>query len=159
LFVVSSCSASWHVKKAERHAKKAEFKSPGILTNIQDSTLLINVTIDTTIDSSGNMIINHHYDSTYHHFTYQKYDFSEFKNWWETLQENKTERTEIRNERKTDQTQIRQNNKTERTKTRQENKTQRGRSWWWLWLSIGTAVGLLLRFGWNYLKSYLRLHK
>jgi hypothetical protein len=142
LFLFTSCSANWHIKKAIK-------KDPTIQKTLEyvDTLRLKKTVIDTihTSDSTYYIQVKEMSYDTVVKFVYQKYDFSELKSWYQIKQEEKTKRVQIRNERKENKTKIKQEGKTDRTKIRQENKTERGGSWWWLWLAIGLLVGFFVR--------------
>ena len=138
-FLLIGCSAKWHIKKAVK-------KDPSIQSEIVDTFTFARLYVDTIRTSDSTFYIEQrivHFD-TIIKFTKVQADFSAMKNWWETLQESKTERQQIKNDRKKDQTQIRQDSKTDRTEIRQDAKTERGRSWWWLWLAIGIIAGVII---------------
>ena len=133
-------TAEWHVKKAIK-------KDPTIQQEVIDTIQFTQTFIDTVYTSDSTFYLEQrivHYD-TIVKWTRVQADFSEMKSWFETWQENKTDRKQIKNDRKKDQTQIRQDKKTDRTEIRQDAKTERGRSWWWLWLAIGIVATLVLR--------------
>lgn len=141
-FVLVGCSAKWHVNRAVK-------KDPSIqsLVEYTDTVQFTRFVEDTVYNSDSTFYIERkefHYD-TIIKIQYKKYDFTDLKTWFEIQQEEKTKRKQIKNDRKENQTEIRQENKTDRTEIRQDAKTERGRSWWWLWLSIGIVATLVLR--------------
>lgn len=150
------CSAKWHVNRAIK-------KDPSIQSTVEhvDTLTLTKTVVDTihTSDSTYYVEVKEMTYDTVVKFMYQKYDFSEMKTWFETWQENQTERKKIKNDRKENQTEIRQKNKTDRTEIRQDAKTERGRSWWWLWLAIGLLLSFLLKLGWKWVKPYINANK
>jgi len=138
-FIICSCSANWHIKKAIK-------KDPSIQTEIVDTIQFEFTRFDTIYRSDSTYYIEKH---TYTHDTIVSYktiqfDDSKLKSWFQILQENKTERKKIKNARKQNQTEIRQDAKTDRTDIRQEGKTDRKGSWWWLWLIIGAVLGIFV---------------
>lgn len=146
-----SCSAGWHIKKALK-------KDPSIQkeVSITDTITLTRYSLDTirTSDSTYYVQITEtKYDSviSYH---YQKYDFSEMKTWFQALQENKTERSKIRNAARVDKTTVKQENKTERNKDKQERKAKTNT---WMWLSILLVAFIVVYFGLKWLKSTARI--
>lgn len=155
--ILSSCSAQWHIKKAIK-------KDPTVQQQIEyiDTLTLKKTVVDTVHTSDSTFYITTReisYDTTIH-IKYMKYDFSDMKTWFQTWQEEKTNRVEIRNDRKENQTQIKQDNRTERSQIRNDRKIQNKNSLWWLWLCIGATLSLILRILWTkYIKTYLRLNK
>lgn len=154
LLLLSSCTWRYHLEKAVK-------KNPELQKEIIDTVRFESVHFDTIFRNDSTYYIEKH---TYHHDTIIRYtkvqaDFSQMKTWWETVQENKTERTKIRNDRKENKTKIRQENKTDRTKARQESKTKRGRSWWWLWLAIGFTLSFVVRILWKRVLPLINANK
>jgi hypothetical protein len=138
LLFLCSCSAKYHINRAIK-------KDPSIKEEVLDTVRFTNVVLDTVYTSDSTFYINEiitHYDTV---ISYQKYNFAGLKNWFETLQEEKTKRVDIRNERKKEKTKVKQEGKTDRTQIRQENKTKRGRSLWWLWVAVGCLIGYIVR--------------
>jgi len=132
------CTAKWHIKKAVK-------KDPSIQTEIVDTLKLTKIYFDTIRTSDSTFYIEQrfvYYDTIIKYSKIQA-DFSDMKTWWETLQDSKTERKQIKNDRKKDQTQIKNDSKTDRVEIRQDARAERGRSWWWLWLAIGIILGII----------------
>ena len=128
-----SCSGYYHIKKAEKHVKKAELKG---ITPTRDTTYIN--TSDTTIqiDTLDNYI---QITKTIRDTVYIE---------GKTVYIAKS-RAEVRQEQKTERTKVRQEAKTERKANKQAEKTKRKekkrRSLWWLWLLIGGGVTLIVQ--------------
>ncbi len=137
--IVFGCSPKWHINRAIK-------KDPSIQKEYVDTLKFTQTFLDTIYTSDSTFYIEQkivHYD-TIVKYTKVQADFSEMKNWWETLQENKTERKKIKNDRKKEKVQIKQEGKTNRTQIRQDSKTERGGSWWWIWIAIGVFIGVVV---------------
>lgn len=148
---LSACSAEYHLGKAIK-------KDPTIQKEIVDTLRIKHTYLDTIHTSDSTYYIERkivHYD-TIIKYTKVQADFSEMKTWWETVQENKTERTKIRNERKTNRTHLRHKYKTDRTSIRQTQRTERRGSLWWLWLIIGAVIIIIGKFALTFLTGYLK---
>ena len=106
-----SCSAKWHVNRAIK-------KDPTIKSEVIDTVQFSKTIIDTIHTSDSTYYIEHrtvHFDTV---VMYQQYNFSGLKTWFETMQENKTERTKIRTFKKV----TKSDNKTNRYIAKQERK-------------------------------------
>jgi hypothetical protein len=149
IFFLCSCSAKWHVNRAIK-------KDPSIKQEVLDTVRFTNVVLDTVYTSDSTFYINEiitHYDTV---ISYQKYNFAGLKNWFQTWQEEKTERTALRQQEKTERVTTKQENKTERTKTRVENRGFFAKYWGLILLAaIGLALVLLnkLFFGFEIKKK------
>lgn len=106
-----SCSAKWHVNRAIK-------KDPTIQSEVVDTVRFSKTVVDTIHTSDSTYYIESrviHFDTV---VMYQQYNFSGLKNWFETWQENKTERTEIRTRKRI----TKSDNKTKRYTAKQERK-------------------------------------
>lgn len=117
LFLLGSCSASWHANRALK-------KDPSIKTEFSDTNVVQFTYVDTVYTSDTTFYLNVRQVDSAIVTHYQKYDFSGLKTWFQTWQEEKTDRTEIRNIGKTDRTVVKQENKTERHQATQDRKVQ-----------------------------------
>ena len=127
--ILTSCSASWHIKKAVK-------KDPHIVSDIVDTITVTKFIDDTIYHSDGTHTIVQkevHYDTI---VKYQKYDFSELKGWFARWQEEKTKRTDIRQSSKTE----RNEDDNERKEHRQEQKTERSPFRTWMMFLICAVV-------------------
>jgi hypothetical protein len=144
MFYFYSCSASWHVKRAIK-------KDPTIEAPVHDTISFTKVVEDTIYNSDSTYYIERRiveYDSV---IVYQKYDFSKMKTWFETWQENKTERKEIKHDSKVERVVAKQEGKTERNKDKQERKALTDI---WMWLFFAMVVFFLGTFVYKkYFKS------
>lgn len=117
-----SCSGYYHIKKAEKHAHKAESKG---VTPTRDTTYVN--TSDTTIqiDTLDNYI---QITKTIRDTLYIQ---------GETVYIAKS-RTEVRQEQKTERTKVRQQAKTKRKEVKQKAKTERKekRKFIWIWFVL-----------------------
>ena len=128
-----SCSGYYHIKKAEKHVKKAELKG---VTPTRDTTYIN--TSDTTIqiDTLDNYI---QITKTIRDTVYIE---------GKTVYIAKS-RAEVRQEQKTERTKLRQENKTKRKEVKQKAKTERKekrKKVWFVWILIGFGLAHLLRF-------------
>ena len=122
--ILCSCSAQWHVKKALK-------KDPTLKTEVVDTLQFTQTVVDTIYNADSTFYIQERilrYDTIVH---WQKYDFSGMKSWFQTWQENKTERTEIRQTTKVERATVKQQQKTERNKDKQTRKAKTD-----LWMSL-----------------------
>ena len=139
-FVLIGCSSQWHIKKAIK-------KDPSIQKVIVDTLTFTQILRDTVHTSDSTFYIEERvikYDTIVSYLQVQQ-TTNQKKSRFQIRQENKTERKRIKNDRKKEQTEIRQEEKTDRTKIRQDAKTERGRSWWWLWMSLGSILTILIQ--------------
>ena len=122
IVLLSSCSASWHIKKAIK-------KEPSIQQVVVDTIEFKKTVVDTIHTSDSTFYLLErvvHYDTIVH---YQQYDFSGFKTWFQSWQEEKTERVEIRNDRKIEKVKHRQDGRLKRSIVRNERKKMSVKSW------------------------------
>lgn len=135
ILLLCSCSASWHIKKAIK-------KEPSIQQVIVDTIEFKKTVVDTIHTSDSTFYLLErvvHYDTIVH---YQQYDFSGFKSWFQTWQEEKTQRVEIRNNRKIEKVRHRQDGRVRRAVVRNERKEANA----WKWPVIIAVVCLLVLF-------------
>lgn len=137
LIFLCSCSASWHINKAIK-------KDPSIAETVIDTLTFVQSHVDTVYNSDSTYYLRVQYDTVIRQYTYQKYDFSEFKTWWQTLQEEKTKRTEIRNETKAIKTQTRQEEKTKRNDRNNERKEANNTYKILFWVVLGLLALFIL---------------
>ena len=130
-----SCSGYYHIKKAEKHVKKAELKG---ITPTRDTTYIN--TSDTTIqiDTLDNYI---QITKTIRDTVYIE---------GKTVYIAKS-RAEVRQEQKTERTKLRQENKTKRKEVKQKAKTERkeNRKFIWIWFVlavIGWGIVIYKKF-------------
>ena len=130
-----SCSGYYHIKKAEKHVKKAELKG---VTPTRDTTYIN--TSDTTIqiDTLDNYI---QITKTIRDTVYIE---------GKTVYIAKS-RAEVRQEQKTERTKLRQENKTKRKEVKQKAKTERKRKRKFLTILflIGMLLGASIMHLWN----------
>lgn len=130
-----SCSGYYHIKKAEKHVKKAELKG---VTPTRDTTYIN--TSDTTIqiDTLDNYI----------QITKTIRDTVRIEG--KTVYIAKS-RAEVRQEQKTERTKLRQENKTKRKEVKQKAKTERKRKRKFLTILflIGMLLGASIMHLWN----------
>lgn len=122
IFILSGCSASYHVKKAVK-------KDPTLLNPVSDTIRIEKTLIDTVYTSDSTYYIEVkkvQFDTV---IQYEKMIVPVYKTRYETRQENKTERTKIK-----------QGQRTERIKSRQERKIANN------WYKVGFFIlaGILL---------------
>lgn len=122
LFILSGCSASYHVKKAVK-------KDPTLLNPVSDTIRIEKTLIDTVYNSDSTYYIEVktvQFDTV---IQYQKMIVPVYKTRFETRQKEKTERVRIK-----------QGERTERIKSKQERKIENN------WYKVGFFItaGLLL---------------
>jgi len=130
-FVLNGCKASYHLKKADKHAKKALIKGATIQkdtvhTHSSDTTVLID-TLDNYIYKT--MIVK---DTVYVTGDVQYI----YKTRYEVRQDNKTERKKIKQDTKAA---IKTNKHREKTNRKEMSRVRL----WWIWLLLGIIIGVL----------------
>jgi hypothetical protein len=128
LFLLTSCTAYQHLKKAEKHTRKAIAKG----ATIEKDTLRIAISDTITdIDTLDNYI---RVTKTIRDTLY--------------IQGNTTyiakSRTEVRQEQKTERKKIKEENKTQRKQVKQDYRTRRNRAFNWLVTGICVFFGVVL---------------
>lgn len=147
ILFLTSCSAEWHIKKAVQ-------KDPTIQKEIVDTLKLTKTFVDTIHTSDSTYYVEQrivHYD-TIVKYTKVDADFSEMKTWFETWQESRTDRVEIRNDRKVERTDIRHSNRTKRVTTRQDGRTDRRGTTMLVWIAV---IIVLLGVGYWLFKKFV----
>lgn len=140
---LSSCSALYHVEKANKHVQKAVKIDPSITVGGETKTVhTVTHKIDTLIeiDTVDNYIvktitIRDTVFKTKLQTTYKEYDFSKVKSKVQARQEERTNRVEARQETK----QVKSNDK-------KEVKIEKSKNRVLLWVIIGLLFGAVI--GW-----------
>lgn len=111
IFILSGCSASYHVKKAVK-------KEPTLLNPVSDTIRIEKTLIDTVYTSDSTYYIEVktvQFDTI---IQYEKMIVPVYKTRYETRQENKTERKRLRHQKN----EVKQIHKTKRFEAKQERK-------------------------------------
>jgi len=140
--VFVGCSASHHLKRAQKQQNKAILKGATI-----DRDTIIKTKSDTItkIDTLNNTItITHTIKDTVFLEGSTKYVY---KSRVEARQEQKTERKKAKYNLKENKKKLKQDAKTERKKVKHTEKTKRKekKRLWWLWLCCGFILGYGIR--------------